>query len=105
MVRAKRLGISRRTYEHLSARGAATILGVDAKFISARCIDGTLAASRRGTRRLGQQGGDHWSITRADLRRYVIDHIGEIDIRKVEKFAFVDLLTATETAHDDSETH
>lgn len=95
-VRAKREGLSRRYKETLSASAAARILGVDIKWITARCFAGTLRADRRGTERLAQQGGDAWSIRHADLRQYVIDNIAEIDIRKVEKVAFVDLLTTTD---------
>lgn len=92
MVKAKRLSLSRRTHETLSACSAAKILGVDAKWITARCIAGDLKAGRRGTSRLVQQGGDVWSIEPGDLRAYVLDNLGFIDIRKVDKFAFVALL-------------
>lgn len=91
-VRATRLNLSRRTHETLSARGAALILGVDAKVITALCIAGDLRAGRRGSQRLAQQGGDAWAIEPADLRAYVLDNLGHIDIRKVDKFAFVTLL-------------
>ena len=93
VVRAKRIGLSRRRTDVLSATGAAKILGVDSKWITARCIDGSLAASKRGTLRLVQQGGDTWAIQPTDLRRYIMDRLEEVDIRKVDKFAFVALLT------------
>ena len=92
VVRAKRLEISRRTHETLSARGAAKILGVDDKHVTALCISGELVAGRRGSKRLTQQGGDAWAIEPANLRRYILDHIERIDIRKVEKLAFVALI-------------
>lgn len=92
-VHAKRIGISRRRKDVLSARGASKVLGVDEKWITARCIDGTLEAEKRGTARLVQQGGDTWSIAPSALRRFVIEHLEKIDIRKVEKFGFVELLT------------
>ena len=92
-VHAKRIGLSRRRSDVLSATSAATILGVDIKWITARCINGSLAGAKRGTQRLVQQGGDTWSIAPDALRRFVIDRLEEVDIRKVDKFAFVDLLT------------
>lgn len=94
MVRAKRLSLSRRaTREELSACQAAQILGVDVKSVTASCIAGDLVAKKRDDRRLVQQGGKTWDIRPADLRRFIIDHLDRIDIRKVEKFAFVALLT------------
>lgn len=91
MVHAKRVGLSRRYKETLSATSAARILGCDAKNLSLKCGK-ELKATKRKTQRLPQQGGDPWSITRADLRQYVIDNLERIDIRKVDKLAFVDLL-------------
>ena len=90
--RAKRMNLSRRYKKTLSAVGAARILGVDTKWVTSRCIAGDLKAGRRGTERLPQQGGDAWTIERADLRQFVIDNLERIDIRKVDKFAFVDLM-------------
>ncbi len=98
VVRAKRLGLSRRaTRETLSARAAARILGIDDKGITAACISGDLKAGRRGSKRLAQQGGDAWAITRADLRAYVLDNIECVDLRKVDKVEFV-FLIATDWA-------
>lgn len=98
VCRSRKLGMSRRYKETFSATAAAKVLGVDGKFVTTLCIDGDLVASRRQTQRLPQQGGDPWSIERADLRRYVIDHLERIDFRKVDKFALVDLLTNGESA-------
>lgn len=91
-VRAKRLSLSRRPHETLSANAAAKILGIDGKAITALCISGELKAGRRGSQRLPQQGGDAWAIEPADLRRWIIDHVERVDLRKVEKFGFVALL-------------
>ena len=96
IVHAKRIGLSRRRSDVLSARGAAKTLGVDEKWITSRCIDGDLTAEKRGTARLVQQGGDTWAIRPEDLRRFIVDHLEEIDIRKVDKFAFVDLLISAD---------
>ncbi|WP_287343979.1 hypothetical protein [Mesorhizobium sp.] len=93
MVQAKRIGISRRFTEGLSARAAAKIIGIDDKGITAYCISGDLKASKRDDNRLPQQGGSRWVIKPADLREFVIDNLGRIDFRKVEKFGLVRLLT------------
>lgn len=93
VVRAKRLDLSRRAARpELSATKAAAILGVDLKWITAFCISGELIAVKRDDRRLPQQGGSAWDIQPADFRRFILDHLERIDLRKVEKFAFVDLI-------------
>jgi hypothetical protein len=92
MVRCKRQDISRRRHDAFSARTAAAVLGVDSKTIAALIADGTLAGAPRGTSRLPQQGGDTWTIEPAELRRYILDNLERIDIRKVEKHSFVSLI-------------
>lgn len=93
VVRAKRLDLSRRaTRPTLSGTQAAKILGVDNKTLTQWCVAGELAATRRGDNRTPQQGGSVWDIERATLRQYVIDQLHRIDIRKVDKVAFVHLL-------------
>ncbi|MDG3006437.1 hypothetical protein [Paludisphaera mucosa] len=96
MVRAKRINLSRRNTETFSARSAALVLGLDNKTVSEYCLKGIIKSSRRGTKRLPQQGGDAHSIERADLRQFVIEHLELIDFRKVDKFALVDLLVSVQ---------
>ncbi len=57
---------------------------------------GDIVVGRRGSKRLVQQGGDAWAIEPAELRRFVLDNLDRLDIRKVEKFAFVALLVGEE---------
>lgn len=92
MVHAKRTGLSRRFSEGLSATQAAGILGVNPKTLSSWCVSGELRASRRDDRRLPQQGGSRWIVKPVDLRQFVIDNLGRMDFRKVDKFALVRLL-------------
>ena len=93
VVRAKRLDLSRRaTRPELSATRAAAILGVDGKFITARILSGELPAKKRDDRRLVQQGGRSWDIKPADLRRWIIDNIDVVDLRRVDKIPFVSLV-------------
>lgn len=94
-VKATRLSISRRYTATLPATQCANILGVDAKTFTQWILKGIIEGKKRtDTKRLPQQGGAPWSIERAYFRRWIIDNIERIDIRKVDKFAFVDLLTA-----------
>jgi hypothetical protein len=92
IVRATRLGLSRRYRETFSATAAAEVLGMDAKTISTWCVEGAITAGRRDDNRLPQQGGSRWEIKRDDLRRFVLANLERIDIRRVEMFAFVDLI-------------
>lgn len=93
VIRAKRLNLSRRFKDGLSATAAGRILGLDTKSITSRIVDGRIKADRRGSRRLIQQGGDWHVIQAEELRRFVIEHVAEIDFRRVDKFALVELLT------------
>lgn len=92
IVRAKRLNLSRRFRETLRATSVAKILGVDSKTVTREIIQGDLKASKRKTKRTPQQGNDPWSVTAPDLRRYILDNIERIDLRKVDKLAFVQIV-------------
>lgn len=92
MVRCKRVGLSRRYSETLSANAASKILGVDGKTFTLWIGKGWIKAGRRGTRRVSQQGGDSHTIERSALRQFILDNLERIDIRKVDKFSFVELL-------------
>jgi hypothetical protein len=92
MVRAKRLDVSRRFNEGLSAHQAAVIVGFDSKTVGIMAGKGEIKAARRKDARSPQQGGSRWIIKPADLRRYVLDNLDRIDLRKVDKFAFVQLI-------------
>lgn len=87
-----RLDLSRRYTATFSAAQVGKILGVDSKTVTREILQGDLAAVKRPTRRLPQQGGDPWSIERSALKRYIVDHLDRVDLRKVDKFAFVDVL-------------
>lgn len=94
MVKAKRLSLSRRaTREEMSATKVAKFLGVDGKTVTRWILEWGLPAKKRDDRRLAQQGGSSWDIKPADLRRFVIDHLEHVDLRKVDKFAFVQLIS------------
>ena len=75
-----------------SARDVARCLGVHDHFVTRAIKAGRLSATKRGTARTERQGGDHWYILAQNLRQYILNHLHEIDIRKVDKYWFVDLL-------------
>lgn len=92
-VKAKRMALSRRaTHTTLSAVAAAGIAGFDPKNLGTMIHRGEIAAVRRDDRRLPQQGGSRWMIEKDELRRFIVANLERIDLRKVDKFAFVDLL-------------
>jgi hypothetical protein len=78
--------------EGMSSRQLALCLGVDDHFVTRAIQGGRLKGERRGTLRTEKQGGDMWFIKRKDIRAYIMSWLNEIDIRKVSKYWFVDLL-------------
>jgi len=76
-----------------SARGLAECLGVDVHFVTRAIRDGRLKAIRRGTDRKESQGGDIWYIKDEWARKYIIENIHEIDIRKADKYWLIGLLS------------
>lgn len=76
-----------------SACQLADALGVDVKKVLRWIHQGALRAERRGTERLPQQGGDIWWIPDMSVRRFVLKFPQEIDLARVEKIWFLNLLT------------
>ena len=76
-----------------SARMLSECLGVDVKFVTRAIQNGRLKAHRRGTERTPQQGGDIYYIKDSAIKTYILENLNEIDIRKVDKYWFVDILT------------
>jgi len=69
----------------------ARLMGVDGRTVG-RWIDVEgLPAKRRGTARTKSQGGDMWLISRAPLRRWIATHQQLVDLRKVDRYWFMDL--------------
>ena len=75
-----------------SARSLAECFGVDVHFVRRAIQEGRLKAKKRGTARTDKQGGDMWFIKDKDIREYILENVNEIDIRKVEKHWFVDIV-------------
>ncbi len=76
-----------------SANGLADALGVDTHKVLSWIRRGLLRAQRRGTERTASQGGDTWWIARREVKRFVLRAPDEIDLARVEKIWFLDLLT------------
>ncbi|HVI27503.1 MAG TPA: hypothetical protein VM780_02455 [Hansschlegelia sp.] len=91
-IRLKRSGIDRTDENRMTGRGLAEVMGVDGKTVSRWIEKGMLHAERRGTERVEAQGGDQWWIRRRDVRRFIVENVAAVDLRKVEKHWFVDLL-------------
>ena len=90
-VQLKRRGISRTSTDAWSAHELSQLLGVDGKTVTRWIASQGLAAKRRGTQRLSSQGGDEWVITRRSLRQWIATHQQLVDLRKVDRFWFLDL--------------
>lgn len=76
-----------------SGNALAELFGVDNHRIYHWIADGILAAQRRETDRSHKQGGDTYWIRRPDVHAFVMNHPDEYDLRKVEKWWFLSLIT------------
>lgn len=75
-----------------NSRQLALCFGIDSKGVVRWIEKGWLQGRRAGTQRTEAQHGDHWEIRERDVRRFLIDYIAHVDVRKVDKFWLVDLL-------------
>jgi hypothetical protein len=91
VLKRKRLRLLQ-NLDGMSATSLANCLGVDVHFVLRAIYGGRLKAQKRGTRRTKEQGGDIWHIKEKDILKYILSWLNEIDIRKVSKWWFVDLL-------------
>ena len=76
-----------------SAHGLAQALGMDSHAVSRWIRRGYLKTQLRGTARGERQNGDVYLIREKDIRRFILEHPTEIDLRKVDQLWFLDLLT------------
>ncbi len=91
-LKVKRLRI-KRNLDGYSAHSLSQAFGVDGHVVTKWIARGMLKAERRGTARTGQQNGDTYWITNADVKQFIAGYPNEIDLAKVEKFWFLDLVT------------
>jgi hypothetical protein len=76
-----------------SANGLARALGIDNHTVARWIRAGHLKAKHRGTERTEQQGGDIYLIHEKDIRRFIVEHPTDIDLRKVDQLWFLDVIT------------
>src|SRR5437899_761823 len=76
-----------------SGKGLADALGIDSHVVTRWIKAGHLRGQLRGTARSEQQGGDIYLIREKDVRRFILEHPTEIDLRKVDQLWFLDLIT------------
>jgi DNA-directed RNA polymerase specialized sigma24 family protein len=91
-LKMRRLRI-KKNLDGYSANALATAFGVDSHKVTYWINRQMLKATRRGTARTESQGGDTYWITHSAVREFVLKHPDEIDLRKVEKWWFLDLVT------------
>jgi len=91
VIKLRRMNMRQNIPGH-SARDVARCFGVEMKAITRAINLGYLKATRRGTARTERQGGDMWYILDKNIRKYVFEYLNEIDLRKVDKYWFVDLI-------------
>jgi hypothetical protein len=96
-LKVRRLRIKQNLYGY-SANQLAEAFGIDRHKIAAWIARGALPAERRGTARTSAQGGDMYWIRRDDVRAFILKYPEEIELAKVEKIWFLDLLTNGEVA-------
>jgi hypothetical protein len=75
------------------ASGLAQALGIDSHVVTRWIKSGHLKAKFRGTARTEQQNGDIYLIREKDVRRFILEHPTDIDLRKVDQLWFLDLIT------------
>ena len=91
------LKLKRMRFKHdgsfYSANGLAQALGIDSHAVTRWIKSGHLKAKLRGTARTEQQNGDIYLIHEKDVRRFILEHPTDIDLRKVDQLWFLDLIT------------
>ena len=91
------LKLKRMKFKHdgsfYSAYGLAQALGIDPHVVTRWIKSGHLKAKFRGTARTPRQNGDSYLIQEKDVRRFILEHPTEIDLRKVDQLWFLDLIT------------
>lgn len=94
VVKLKRIGLSAAVDEpHChNARDLGVMMGVDGKTVARWIEKGWLKARMVGEASATRAEGNHWSIHRREIRRFIMENAAAVDLRKVDKFWFIDLL-------------
>ncbi len=78
--------IDRTDDDHHTGNGLALLMGVNVHKVASWIEKGWLKAKRLPGERT------HYSIHRKDVRRFIVENVGEVDIRRCDKHWLVDLL-------------
>lgn len=89
--RVEHLRLRQNTPYH-TASSVASCFGVDHHCITRWIHLGYLKAKPRGTARTAEQGGDTLLFHEREIRRFIIDHPTQFDIRKCDQVWIIDLL-------------
>ena len=82
----------RQNTPYYTASSVANCFGVDHHCVTRWIRLGYLKAKPRGTQRTTEQGGDTLLIHEREIRRFIIDHPTQFDIRKCDPVWLIDLL-------------
>jgi len=92
VLKKRRLHINKRS-DGFTMRMVEDLLGADHHKIEKWVHFGWLKDGHKGTERTNIQGGDMHHFEAKNLKDFVINHPFEIDIRRVESFSFIQLLS------------
>lgn len=101
-IKSKRLKI-KKSLDGFNAREVAECFGVEAKAVTRWIRDGKLKAQKRQTERTAAQGGDIFYIKPTHIRKFILENLEIIDIRKVDKFWFTDIVAGNWGRADDTD--
>jgi len=88
----KRKGMTLTNAERYTLQGLARILQVSEPKVRGWIRDGLLKATRPGTGRTEQQGGDYYAIAPKDIRNFIVENTSKLDFCKIDKYWLVDIL-------------
>lgn len=98
-VKLKRMRFKSNT-PYFTASGLAQAFGVDPHAILKWIKFNYLNAKQRGTDRVHSQRGDIWMIHERDVRKFIINHPMEFDIKCVDQLWFIDLIAEKSFSKD-----
>lgn len=93
LLKRKRLRMTNQSLDGYSASSLAMCLGEDNHFITQAIKTDELPATRRVQNRTKQQGGNAFWIKPKDARKWILDNVNRIDLTKVDKYWFVDIVS------------
>lgn len=91
ILKRRRLNILKNLHGQ-SATNLAQCFGVDTKVVTGWIQKGYLQAGHRGTVRTVAQGGDIYFIKDKQIRNFILNYPEFVDLRKVDKFWFINVL-------------